>query len=168
VRDTVINSWPFFFWVGKNENKKTSNFTDLKPNSQSRDRPVILTSLLTLASNRKRHKNKMIQLPPAVVLLLVNPLTPELNPSAQRCLTRVLLGILLLEPCISLIYAWKTNEYTNYSFSLLICMVAPIVVCFGITLPSSGSVPSAFWEMLNWGAVYRILWMGVVAWCVAI
>jgi hypothetical protein len=34
-----------------------------------------------------------------------NPLTQELNPSAQRCLTRCLLGILLLEPCISLIYA---------------------------------------------------------------
>jgi hypothetical protein len=31
-----------------------------------------------------------------------------------------LLGIVLLEPCISLIYAWKTNKYTNYSFSLLI------------------------------------------------
>src|SRR5215510_2021982 len=31
-----------------------------------------------------------------------------------------LLGILLLEPCISLTYAWKTNKYTNYSFSLLI------------------------------------------------
>jgi hypothetical protein len=29
-----------------------------------------------------------------------------------------------------------------------LCMVAP--TCFGITLPSSGSVPSAFWEMLNW------------------
>jgi hypothetical protein len=29
---------------------------------------------------------------------LINPLTPELNPSAQRCLTRFLLGILLLEP----------------------------------------------------------------------
>jgi hypothetical protein len=29
-----------------------------------------------------------------------NPLTPELNTSAQRCLTRFLLGILLLEPCI--------------------------------------------------------------------
>jgi hypothetical protein len=29
-------------------------------------------------------------------------------------------GILLLEPCISLIYAWKTNKCTNYSFSLLI------------------------------------------------
>jgi hypothetical protein len=27
-----------------------------------------------------------------------NPLTPELNSSAQRCLTRFLLGILLLEP----------------------------------------------------------------------
>jgi hypothetical protein len=33
------------------------------------------------------------------------PLTPELNPSAQRCLTRFLLGILLLEPCISLMHA---------------------------------------------------------------
>jgi hypothetical protein len=31
-----------------------------------------------------------------------------------------LLGSLLLEPCISLIYALKTNKYTNYSFSLLI------------------------------------------------
>src|SRR5215510_14117394 len=28
-----------------------------------------------------------------------------------------LLGILLLEPCILLIYAWKTNKYTNYSVS---------------------------------------------------
>jgi hypothetical protein len=48
-------------------------------------------------------------------------------------------------------------------------MVAP--TCFGITLPSSGSVPSAFWEMLNWGAVGRILWMGVlclVTWCARI
>jgi hypothetical protein len=47
-------------------------------------------------------------------------------------------------------------------------MVAP--TCFSITLPSSGSVPSAFWDMLNWGAVDRILWMGVlclVTWCVA-
>jgi hypothetical protein len=45
-------------------------------------------------------------------------------------------------------------------------MVAP--TRFGITLPSSGSVPSAFWEILNWGAVDRILWMGVlclVTWC---
>jgi hypothetical protein len=37
--------------------------------------------------------------------IVLNPLTPELNPSAQRCLTRFLLGILLLEPCISLMYA---------------------------------------------------------------
>jgi hypothetical protein len=50
----------------------------------------------------------------------IKPLTPDLNPSAQRCLTRFLLGILPLELCISLIYAWKTNKYTNYSFSLLI------------------------------------------------
>jgi hypothetical protein len=48
-------------------------------------------------------------------------------------------------------------------------MLAPTY--FGITLPSSGSVPSAFWEMLYWGAVDRILWMVVlylVTWCVAI
>jgi hypothetical protein len=33
----------------------------------------------------------------------------------------ILQWILLHEPCISLlIYAWKTNKYTNYSFSLLI------------------------------------------------
>jgi hypothetical protein len=50
-----------------------------------------------------------------------------------------------------------------------LCMVLP--TCFGITLPSSGSIPSAFWEMLNWGAVNRILWVGVlclVTWYVAI
>jgi hypothetical protein len=48
-------------------------------------------------------------------------------PSKSRYLTYIyiygrdfLLGILLLEPCISLIYAWKTKKYTNYSFSLLI------------------------------------------------
>jgi hypothetical protein len=35
----------------------------------------------------------------------INPLTPELNPFTQRCLARFLLGLLLLEPCISLIYA---------------------------------------------------------------
>jgi hypothetical protein len=40
--------------------------------------------------------------------------------------------------------------------------------CFGITLPSSGSVPSAFWKMINWGVADWILWMGVlclVTWC---
>jgi hypothetical protein len=45
-------------------------------------------------------------------------------------------------------------------------MIAP--TCFGISLSSSGSVPSAFWEMLKWGAVDRMLWMGVlclVTWC---
>jgi hypothetical protein len=47
-------------------------------------------------------------------------------PSKARNLTSYiysldfLLGILLLEPCTSLIYVWKTNKYTNHSFSLLI------------------------------------------------
>jgi hypothetical protein len=87
----------------------------------------------------------------------------------QRCLKRFLLRILLLETCISLIYAWKTNRYTNYSFSFLIIYGSSYM--FRITLPSSGSVPSVFWEILNWGAVDRILWMGVfcqVTWCLAI
>jgi hypothetical protein len=49
----------------------------------------------------------------------IKPLTPELNPSANRCLTRFFTGDLLLEPYISLIYAWKTNKCNKYSFSLL-------------------------------------------------
>jgi hypothetical protein len=35
---------------------------------------------------------------------IFNPLTPELNPSMHRCLMRFLLGILLLELCIFLMY----------------------------------------------------------------
>jgi hypothetical protein len=70
-----------------------------------------------------------------------------MNLSAQRCLTSFLLGNLFLEPCISLIYAWKTNKCNNYSFSLLI--IYGILTRFGTTLLSSGCVPSAFWEMLN-------------------
>jgi hypothetical protein len=34
-------------------------------------------------------------------------------------------------------------------------MVAP--KSFGITLPSSVSIPSAFWEMLNWGATHHVV-----------
>jgi hypothetical protein len=49
---------------------------------------------------------------------MINPLTTELNPSTAW--RDFLLGILLLEPCISLIHAWKTNKFNNYSFSLLI------------------------------------------------
>jgi hypothetical protein len=37
---------------------------------------------------------------PAPSSMYINPLTPELNPSAQRCLRRFLMGILILEPCI--------------------------------------------------------------------
>jgi hypothetical protein len=38
-------------------------------------------------------------------------------------------------------------------------MVAP--TSFGITLPSLGSDPSAFWEIFNW-EVDRIVWMGIL------
>jgi hypothetical protein len=56
------------------------------------------------------------------LILPFNTLTPELNPSAQRYLTGFLLGILLLEPCSSLMYAWKTKKCNNYSLSLLIML----------------------------------------------
>jgi hypothetical protein len=63
------------------------------------------------------------------------------------------------------IHEKPTNAPIIHSIYKL-CMVAP--TCFSITLPSSGSVPSAFWKFLNWGAVDRILWIGVlclVMWC---
>jgi hypothetical protein len=87
-----------------------------------------------------------------------NPLTPELNPSAQRCLTRFTVDfaswiVHFVNICV------KTYKYTNYSFSLL-CMVTP--TCFGITLPSSGSVPSAFWEMLNPSTIFYRLVLGTL------
>jgi hypothetical protein len=76
---------------------------------------------------------------------------------------------LFLESCISLIYAWKPTNAPIIHAIYWLCMVDP--TCFGITSPSSGSAPSTIWEMLNWGAVDRILWMGVlclVTRCVAI
>src|SRR5215510_11712823 len=59
-----------------------------------------------------------------------------------------LLGILLLEPCISLTYAWKTNKYTNYSFSLLIiygsfCMFRHYIIIFRERVVSSDVVRGA-------------------------
>jgi hypothetical protein len=57
--------------------------------------------------------------------------------------------LLLLGPCISLIYAWKpTNTPITHSIYWL-HMAAP--TRFVIILPSSGSVHRAFWEILNWG-----------------
>jgi hypothetical protein len=63
----------------------------------------------------------------------------------------------------------KTNKYTNYSFSLLIMYCSSYMFRhYVVILRERSLVPSAFWEMLNWGAVDRILWMGVlclVTWC---
>jgi hypothetical protein len=99
----------------------------------------------------------------------INPLTPELNPSAQRCLTRSFTAdfaswtVHFVNICV------KTNKCNNYSFSLLIMYGSSYMFRHYIAI--SGSFSSAFWEMLNWGAVDLILWMGVlciVTWCVAI
>jgi hypothetical protein len=101
----------------------------------------------------------------------INSLTPELNPSTQRCLTRFFTGdfaswaVHFVNICVKN----QQMQQLFIKFINYICMVAP--TCFGITLPSPGSIPRAFWEMLNWGAVDRILWMRVlclVTWCVAI
>jgi hypothetical protein len=52
----------------------------------------------------------------------INPLTPKLNPSAQRCLTKLVTENFASWTVhfVNTVYAWKTNKYTNYSFSLLI------------------------------------------------
>jgi hypothetical protein len=63
--------------------------------------------LLCSAEQQKRH-------------FVFNPLTPELNPSAQHRLTRFFTGDFASWPCISLIYASKINKCNTYSFSLLI------------------------------------------------
>jgi hypothetical protein len=47
----------------------------------------------------------------------------------------------------------QTNATIIHSVYYL-CMVAPTRL--GITLPSPGSVPSVFWEMLNWGSQIAI------------
>jgi hypothetical protein len=49
-----------------------------------------------------------------------NPLTPELNPSAQRCLTRFFTSAFAHRTLHFVNICVKTNKYTNYSFSLLI------------------------------------------------
>jgi hypothetical protein len=54
----------------------------------------------------------------------------------------------------------------NYSFSLLIMYGSSYMFRHYIAILRG--VPSSFWEMLYWGAVDRILWMGVlclVTWC---
>jgi hypothetical protein len=101
----------------------------------------------------------------------INPLTLELNPTAQRCLTRYFTGNFASSTVHFVNICVKTQQiqqpFTGSVYQL--CMVAP--TCFGITFPSPRNVPRALWEMLNWGPVDRILWMGVlclVTWCVAI
>jgi hypothetical protein len=62
------------------------------------DRPFVPQNLISA-------RDSPVPLPKFQMVPRRYPLAPELNPSAQRCLTRFLLGILLLEPCISLLYA---------------------------------------------------------------
>jgi hypothetical protein len=94
--------------------------------------------------------------------LSINPLTP--NDLWRRCAVSPLK---IKNPSKNM-REKPTNTPIIHSVYWL-CMVAPTY--FGITFTSSGSVPSAFWDMLNWGAVAKILWMGVlclVTWCMAI
>jgi hypothetical protein len=99
---------------------------------------------------------------------MLSPLTSELNPSAQRCLTRFFTGDFASWTAHFVNICVKNQQMQQLLIQFInyLRMIAP--ACFGITLPSSGSVPSALWEMLNWGAVDRILWRGVlclVTWC---
>jgi hypothetical protein len=87
---------------------------------------------------------------------VLNPLTPELNPSAQRCLTIFFYWrFCFLNRAFRYYMGQKTTNATIILSVYELCMVG--ATCFGITLPSSGNVTSVCWEMLNWGAVDRIL-----------
>jgi hypothetical protein len=48
----------------------------------------------------------------------ISPLTPELNPSAQRCLTRFFTGE-FGSWTVHFVHVCKTNKCNNYSFSLI-------------------------------------------------
>jgi hypothetical protein len=50
----------------------------------------------------------------------INPLTPELNPFEQRCLTKLFTGNFASLTMHFINICVKTNKHTNYTFSLLI------------------------------------------------
>jgi hypothetical protein len=56
----------------------------------------------------------------AYSFMLINLLMPELNPSAQRCLTRDFTGDFASLTLHFVNICVKTNKYTNYLFGLLI------------------------------------------------
>jgi hypothetical protein len=91
-------------------------------------------------------------------IIKINPLTPELNPSAQRCLARIVTGD-FASWTLHFVNVCFKNPHMQQLFIQFINYIWLFATCFGITLPSSGR---AFWEMLNWGAVYRTLQMGVL------
>jgi hypothetical protein len=98
--------------------------------------------------------------------IFINLLTPELNPSAQRCLTRFFTGN---------VASWTVHFSNicvkNQQMQQLFIQFIDYVHVSALHCHLQGSVYSAFWEMRNWGAVDRTLWLGVlclVTWCVAI
>jgi hypothetical protein len=106
-------SFPFScFWVTAAPDRFTF-YTVTCPTDRPTDRPTAALQLLS-PRNGKVHRPYQNSVWMSCHYfhyhISINPLTPELNHSPQRCLTRISLGILLLEPSISLIYAWKTNK----------------------------------------------------------
>jgi hypothetical protein len=69
-------------------------------------------NIISLCTGVKNYRN--------YEFLCFNHLTPELNSPHNIAWWDFLLQILLLEPCISLIYVRKANKCNYYSFSLLI------------------------------------------------
>jgi hypothetical protein len=79
-----------------------------------KERPLLLLFQLyfTHFSEKVLVHGRMVETCAMVMLRQVlNPLTPKLNPSAQRCLTRFFLpGIFLLKSCISLNICVKNQQ----------------------------------------------------------
>jgi hypothetical protein len=62
-----------------------------------------------------------------------NPLTPELNPSAQHCLTRLFTGD-FASGTVNYVNICVKNQQIHQLFIQLLSVVA--TTCFGITFPS--------------------------------
>jgi hypothetical protein len=97
------------------------------------ERPSHSTSIQSAAPNAQLRRTQYRVQTNLTLSLLMSYIYGA--PSKARNLTsyiyrrEFLLGILLLEPCISLIYAWKTNKYTNYSLSLLSMYGSSYMLC---------------------------------------
>jgi hypothetical protein len=93
--------------------------------------------------------------------MVVNPLMPELNPSVQLCLMRFFTGD-FVSWTVHFVNICVKNQQMQQLFIQFINYVWYLLHVLALHCHPQGASPNAFREMFNWGAVERILWMGVL------